>query len=79
VVVGSATSGAMLDPSRPVPENTTREDVEFDAGDFTASTPTPAPERTPAATVEAQGPGFGAVVTVLAVLGAALVAHRRRS
>jgi len=78
VLVASATSGAMLDPSRPVPENTTREDVEFDAGDFTASTPTPAAERTPAATAAAQGPGFGAVVTVLAMLGVAVVAHRRR-
>ena len=78
VLVASTTSGAMLDPSRPVPENTTREDVEFDAGDFTASTPTPGAERTPAATVTAQGPGFGTVVTVLAILGVAVAAHRRR-
>ena len=79
VIVGSATSGAMLDPSRPVPENTTREDVEFDAGDFTASTPEPDREPTPAATAVATGPGFGAVVTVLSVLAGALVVHRRRS
>jgi PGF-CTERM protein len=69
----------MLDPSRPVPENTTREDVDFDAGDFTASTPEPEREPTPAATAAAQGPGFGAVVTVLSVLAGALVLHRRRS
>jgi len=78
VIVGSATSGAMLDPSRPVPENTTREDVEFDAGDFTASTPS-RDQETPLPTTVATGPGFGAVVTVIALLGAALVAYRRRT
>ena len=78
VIVGSATSGAMLDPSRPVPENTTREEVEFDAGDFTSETPEPPRDRdTPAPTVES-GPGFGIAVTLLALLAAAFVAHRRR-
>ena len=42
-------------------------------------TPTPTDEPdTPTATQPEDTPGFGAVVTVLALLGAALLAHRRR-
>ena len=79
VIVGSATSGAMLDPSRPVPENTTREEVEFDAGDFTSETPEPQrEEETPAAATVQNGPGFGVAAAVLALLAGAFVAHRRR-
>ena len=79
VIVGSATSGAMLDPSRPVPENTTREEVEFDAGDFTSETPEPQrEEEAPAAATVQNGPGFGVAAAVLALLAGAFVAHRRR-
>ena len=78
VIVGTATSPAMLDPSRPVPENTTREEVDFDAGDFTSETPTPAREReTPAPTVS-RGPGFGPVAALVALLAVAALAYRRR-
>ena len=79
VVVGTATSPAMLDPSRPVPENTTREEVDFDAGDFTGETPAPPREAdTPAATVS-RGPGFGAVAALVALLAVAALAVRRRT
>ncbi|MEF8850854.1 MAG: PGF-CTERM sorting domain-containing protein [Haloarculaceae archaeon] len=79
VIVGTATSPAMLDPTRPVPENATREEVEFDAGDFTSETPTPRRgANTPTPTTVTTGPGFGVGVTVLALLTVAVLAHRRR-
>jgi len=79
VIVGTATSPAMLDPSRPVPENTTREEVDFDAGEFTGETPTPPRDAdTPAATVS-QGPGFGAVAAIVALLAVGALAARRRT
>jgi PGF-CTERM protein len=75
VIVGTATSGAMLDPTRPVPENETTEAVEFDAGEF-ASTPDPPDRDTPAPTAES-GTGFGVVIGLVALLIAALAATRR--
>jgi len=78
VIVGTATSGAMLDPTRPVPKNQTTEDVDFDAGEF-ESTESPPVRDTPMGTADSvQGPGFGVVVAVLALLGVALVAARRK-
>lgn len=79
VIVGTATSPAMLDPTRPVPENTTREEVDFDAGDFTGETPTPSREAdTPTPTVSS-GPGFGAVAAIVALLAVAALGLRRRT
>ena len=83
VVVGTATSSATLDPTRPVPENETTEEVEFNAGDF-ASSPTPEPERAdagaePPATATSSGPGFGIVVGLAALLALTAVLTRRRN
>jgi len=76
VIVGTATSGAMLDPTRPVPENETTEDVEFDAAEF-ESTPEPPLRDTPGPTAEsASGPGFGVALALVALVGAALLATR---
>lgn len=75
VIVGTATSGAMLDPTRPAPKNETTEAVEFDAGEF-ESTPEPQPRETPGPTA-ASGPGFGVALALVALVGAALLAARR--
>ncbi|WP_459193988.1 DUF7490 domain-containing protein [Halosimplex sp. J119] len=79
VLVETVTDSAMLDPSRPVPENTTREEVDFQAGDF-AGTPEPGPgmeEDTPEPTPSSSGPGFGAVGALAALLATAALAARR--
>lgn len=78
VIVGTATSGATLDPTRPVPRNQTTEEVDFDAGEF-ESTPEPrGAADTPMPTAES-GPGFGVGAAVLALLGGIVVAARRQS
>lgn len=78
VIVGTVTSGATLDPTRPVPENETTEEVDFDAGEF-ESTPTERPEREPPErTASEDGPGFGIAAAVLAVVGLAAAAARRK-
>jgi PGF-CTERM protein len=79
VIVGTATSPAMLDPTRPVPENTTREEVDFDAGDFTGSTPTPRREADTPVMTASRGPGFGALAAMVALLAVAALAIRRRT
>ncbi|WP_415381812.1 PGF-CTERM sorting domain-containing protein [Halosimplex sp. TS25] len=79
VLVDTVTASAMLDPSRPVPENTTREEVDFQAGDF-AGTPEPEPDRgeeTPEPTESSGGPGFGAVGALAALVALAAFAARR--
>ncbi|QLH83558.1 DUF7490 domain-containing protein [Halosimplex pelagicum] len=82
VVVESATASAKLDPSRPVPENTTREEVDFQAGDFergddggsrsdnAGATPMPT-------NASGSGPGFGAAGALAALLALAALAARR--
>lgn len=81
VIVGTATSAATLDPSRPVPKNRTTEEVDFDAGEF-ESTPdpereadTPEPERT----ASSSGPGFGVAAALAALLALAVLAGRRHA
>lgn len=80
VVVGSATASANLDPTRPVPENTTREEVDFQAGDFEpdAGDGEEAP-ATPMATEAggASGSGFGVAGALAALLTLAALAARR--
>ncbi|QLH80033.1 PGF-CTERM sorting domain-containing protein [Halosimplex rubrum] len=79
VVVESATASAKLDPSRPVPENTTREEVDFRAGDFergdgggAGATPMPTDAG-------ASGPGFGGAGALAALLALAALATRRNN
>lgn len=77
VIVGTATAGATLDPTRPVPRNATTEEVEFDAGEF-ESTPEAPARDTPAPTLAgSEGPGFGVAVAALALIAVALAATRR--
>jgi PGF-CTERM protein len=79
VIVGTATAGAMLDPNRPVPKNETREEVEFEAGDFDSSTPEPERDADGArpTTVGASGPGFGVAAALAALLALAAAFSRR--
>lgn len=80
VVVDTATGVVNLDPTRTVSRNVTRENVEFSAGDFAGgddrSAATPSEHRRGA--VDAQSPGFGAGVAVVALVAAGLLARRRR-
>ncbi len=76
VIVGTATSSATLDPSRPVPENRTVDEVSFSAGEFSRETPDERnPERTPMAT-ESSGPGMGVAAALLALVSAGLLRRR---
>lgn len=78
VVVDTAIEPANLDPEETIEANRTQREVEFDTGDFEEGTDEPrdAP-REPEATSTDQGPGFGVTVTVLAVIGALVIATRR--
>jgi len=80
VLVDTVTGSALLDPTRPAPKNETREEVDFQAGDFEA-TPEPGRDReeeTPMATMSDGGPGFGAVGALLALVTIAALAVRRQ-
>ncbi|WP_436924546.1 DUF7490 domain-containing protein [Halosimplex amylolyticum] len=81
VIVGTATAPAKLDPSRPAPKNETREEVDFQAGDFEQT-----PDRgdddgfdTPMPTQSSGGPGFGAIGALAALVGLAAIAARRHA
>lgn len=88
VVVGTARSGASLDPTERVAVNTTTRNVGLEVSDFDSETPEPDPDRDAGGasgdgagvetTVGDSGPGFGIVVT-LAALAAGLLAVRWRS
>lgn len=77
VIVSTASAPALLDPTRPVPENETREDVGFRAGDFERTDEPDDFGNTPVRTDAAEGPGFG-VAAALAALAAAAIALRRK-
>ncbi|WP_435127783.1 DUF7490 domain-containing protein [Halobaculum sp. D14] len=77
VIIDTARSVANLDPTRTISANETRQDVEFNVGDFAEDGGGTAPTRTPHGTAAAtQTPGFGVAVAVVALLGAALLARR---
>jgi PGF-CTERM protein len=85
VVVGTARSGASLDPTETVDVNTTTRETGLEVSDFDSETPEPDPDRDaggdgarPETTVGDSGPGFG-VVAALAALAAGLLAVRWRS
>lgn len=75
VVVDTARTAVNLDPSEQISVNETRREVEFEVGDFERERDGGEP-RQDAETVEEETPGFGIVVAVVALLGAALVARR---
>jgi len=80
VIVDTARAGASLDPTQRVPVNTTERDVGLQVGDFEQDDGEPRePEaNTPTPTPGSQGPGFGVVTALLAlvaVLALTLVRH----
>ena len=78
VIVDTAGGVVNLDPTETVERDQTREEVEFDASDFEREdTPPDRPEGTTGGTA-ASAPGFGPVVAAVALLGAGLLARRRR-
>jgi len=77
VVVGSATAPAKLNPTRSVPENATREEVDFRAGDFERDGGDAGATPMPTEAGGASGPGFGAVGALAALFALAALAARR--
>lgn len=86
VVVGTARSGASLEPTESVDVDTTTQDGGLQVSDFESDDGGPDPDREDAGdggaeraeTTTVTGPGFGIVAT-LAALAAGLLAVRRRS
>ena len=81
VVVDTAIGVANLDPTRAVEPNETREEVEFDTGDFDDEEPSTvdADRPEPEATSVGSGPGFGVGLALVALLATALLTARRQT
>ena len=84
VVVDTALGVANLDPTRTVDSNETREEVEFDTGDFAEETPGGGdeggvPDRPEETVTSSSGPGFGVALTLVALLAIALLTARRQT
>ena len=78
VVIDTASEPANLDPHRVLRGNETREEVDFDAGDFTGSeTERPRDDPTPMSPSGGSGPGLGVGAAVVALFAAGLLAGRR--
>lgn len=79
VIIGTARSGAQLDPRETIPENTTTRESEFEAGEFVESAAEQRDTPTPRAEDASDGPGFGVGTALLAVLTAAFLSRRRQN
>ncbi|MFC5970416.1 PGF-CTERM sorting domain-containing protein [Halomarina salina] len=78
VVVDTVRAPAALDPTKTIPMNQTTTDTGLQVSDFDSDEPTDdRPARTQSYESDGQGPGFGVVVALVAVLGTALLARRR--
>jgi PGF-CTERM protein len=75
VLIDSARSTANLDPSRTLSADETREEVEFEVGDFESSGGGGQP-TSDASRLDTQTPGFGPVVALVALLSVGLLARR---
>lgn len=79
VIIDTAAGVVNLDPTETIERNQTKREVEFDASDFDSDDGEgQPPERTEAAQTVTQTPGFGPGVAAVALLGAGLLARRRR-
>lgn len=79
VIIDSAAGVVNLNPTETIDSDRTEKEVEFEAGDFEEGTESGEPDRRPDATETVTStPGFGPVVAVVALLGAALLARWRR-
>ena len=78
VVVDTATGVVNLDPTETVSRNESREEVEFDVEDFEDEGPSEKDGTRASTQTQESSPGFGPVVAGVALLGAGLLARRRR-
>ncbi len=77
VVVGTVRAPASLDPTETVPTNTTTRSVGLEVGDFDGDGRSRAPAATEPPTWTASGqPGFGPLVTLVALGGGLLLTRR---
>ena len=75
VVVDTARSTVNLDPSERISADETRQEVQFEVGDFERDADRPVPDDEPD-TVEEEAPGFGIPVAAAALLLVALLSRR---
>lgn len=78
VVIGTASDPANLDPTRTLSENESERSVDFEAGDF-ERTDVADDAETSTPYSDGSGPGFGAGLALLALVGTGLLAGRRTS
>ncbi|MGB9932211.1 DUF7490 domain-containing protein [Haloarcula amylolytica] len=79
VIVGTESSPANLHPTERLQENETRQEVGFQSSDFEQDRPEGQEMDEPQQTTAGEGPGFTALVGLIAVLASALLTARRQT
>ncbi|WP_420182712.1 DUF7490 domain-containing protein [Haloarcula sp. KBTZ06] len=79
VIVGTESSPANLHPTERLQENETRQEVGFQSSDFERDRPEEREMDEPQQTAAGEGPGFTALVGLIAVLASALLIARRQT
>ena len=79
VIVGTESSPANLHPTERLQENETRQEVGFQSSDFEQERPAEQGMDEPQQTAAGEGPGFTALVGLIAVLASALLIARRQT
>ncbi|TKX79033.1 PGF-CTERM sorting domain-containing protein [Halorubrum sp. SD626R] len=75
---GFSTFGVVIADQQPT-ETETSESTETETAESTETEPSEQTQTSASTTTEEDNPGFGVLVTVVGLLGAALIAHRIRS
>ncbi|MUV49149.1 PGF-CTERM sorting domain-containing protein [Haloarcula sp. CBA1122] len=79
VIVGTESSPANLHPTERLQENETRQEVGFQSSDFEQDRPEEREMDGPQQTAAGEGPGFTALIGLIAVLASALLIARRQT
>ena len=79
VIVGTESSPANLHPTERLQENETRQEVGFQSSDFERDRPEEREMDGPQQTTAGEGPGFTALVGLIAVLASVLLIARRQT
>ncbi|KAA9397365.1 PGF-CTERM sorting domain-containing protein [Haloarcula sp. CBA1130] len=79
VIVGTESSPANLHPTERLQENETRQEVGFQSSDFEQDRPEEREMDGPQQTAAGEGPGFTALLGLIAVLASALLIARRQT
>ncbi|WP_336330451.1 DUF7490 domain-containing protein [Haloarcula sp. CGMCC 1.2071] len=79
VIVGTESSPANLHPTERLQENETRQEVGFQSSDFERDRPEEREMDEPRQTMAEEGPGFTALIGLIAVLASALLIARRQT